>query len=141
MQDIKFSCTECGAENSLNESISAALRANLFAEFQKEFEDSHSEQFQAQMLRANELDAQEAVLKRRAEEVESEIQQRLMAYRADDQKDIDAQATAMAERQLNHACKERDHQSEYLQRQVEKLTTDGLELARLQRERNSRKHT
>ena len=45
MQDIKFSCTECGAENSLNESISAALRANLFAEFQKEFEDSHSEQF------------------------------------------------------------------------------------------------
>jgi hypothetical protein len=140
MQDIKFSCTECGAENSVKKSISAGLRADLFAEFQKEFEDSHSEQFQAQLLRAKELDAQEAVLKKRTEEVDSEIEQRLMAQRADDQKDIDARAKAMAERQLNHACKERDHEIEYLQRQVEKLTTDGLELARLQRERNLTEH-
>ena len=92
------------------------------------------------MLRAKELDAQEAVLKKRAEEVESEIQQRLMACRADDQKDIDARAKAMAERQLNHACRERDHEIEYLQRQVEKLTTDGLKLAKLQRERNLTEH-
>ena len=137
MLDLKITCTECGAENSVNETISATLRDEMFAEFQQQLENSQRDQSMTHQLRAEELDAQEAALQKRSEELDSEVEQKLLAFRVNDQNIIDHKAKSMAERQINLACKQRDDEIELLQKQVEKLTTDGIELAKLQREHNS----
>ena len=96
MLDLKINCAECGAENCVSDALSAELRAKMYAEFQHEFKQHHHEQSQANDQRAIELNAQEAALIKRGDEVDSEVARRVAEQRSRDKHEIETRECELA---------------------------------------------
>ena len=130
MLDLKINCAECGAENSVNEALSAELRKKFFAEFQHEFKQHHHEQSQANDQRAIELNAQEAALIKRGDEVDAEVSRRVAEQRSRDKQEIETRANELAhQRTQSHKT-----EIEALQKQIEADRANGIEVERLKRQ-------
>ena len=130
MLDLKINCAECGAENCVSDALSAELRAKMYAEFQHEFKQHHYEQSQANDQRAIELNAQEAALIKRGDEVDSEVARRVAEQRSRDKQEIETRASELAhERAQSHKS-----EIEALQKQLEAGRANGIEVERLKRQ-------
>ena len=127
MLDLKINCAECGAENSVSEALSTELRAKMFAEFQHEFKQHHLEQSQANHQRATELNAQEAALIKRGDEVDAEVARRVAEHRSRDEQEIETRANELA----YEWAQSKKSEIEALQKQLEAGRADGIEVEQL----------
>ncbi len=126
MTDTNITCPKCGAEIPLSEAVSHRLREQLEADFDRKRTDLNA----ALQKREQQIEADRAALKQRAEGVQAEVARQLDAER----KRLLTEAGRQAEEKLGAQLKEQQERIDEQQRKLRAAQDAELALLKEKRE-------